>query len=53
MAAGPNPDQADDNVGLVGTLAAGGLTPMRFEGIWEWVTLAGVRNRGTFRASER
>jgi len=46
------PAQVDNNVRLVGTLIAGGPAPMRYEGDWEWMTLTGVRARGTFRASE-
>ena len=46
------PAEVDNSVSLVGTLIAGGPAPMRYEGEWEWMTLTGVRARGTFRASE-
>jgi hypothetical protein len=46
------PGQADNGVVLSGTLTAGGPVPMRFEGIWEWTTLSGVRATGTFHASQ-
>jgi hypothetical protein len=46
------PGQLDNNVALTGTLTAGGPAPMRYEGVWRWVTLTGVRASGTFSASQ-
>ena len=47
-----HPDRADDNVFLVGTLTVGGPAAMRYEGTWQWITLAGVRAEGKFLASQ-
>jgi hypothetical protein len=47
-----NPGCADDCVFLFGTLTFGGPAPMKYEGTWEWNTLTGSRNSGTFSASE-
>jgi hypothetical protein len=47
-----HPGQVDDNIQLKGTLSAGGPGPMSYKGSWSWITIAGVRAQGTFRASE-
>ncbi len=43
-----NPDYADNNVSLVGTIE-GDI----FTGTWNYATIAGVRTSGAFRASRR
>jgi hypothetical protein len=46
------PGQVDNNVALNGTLSLGGPAPMRYEGVWRWMTFTGVRATGTFHASQ-
>jgi hypothetical protein len=47
-----HPENADDDVVLLGVLTAGGPARARYEGTWNWVTIAGVKVEGTFRAAE-